>query len=342
MSTVSPELRQHVMGQAQGAVALNIAFIGVSQRLFQALAEQESADSDLLARRAGVDEGYVRRWCDAAFAFGYLDEQDGRFVLTDLGRAFLPDTPGSLMSFAVQSVQSAHMAERAATFMKSGERPGEKVLAERETLLPLFGPMLERSYGPLFEQHILPNVPAFHEVAERGGLVVDLGCGNGWYLRKLAHHFPGLRGVGLDGFAENATQAATLAEREGLGDRLRFSEGDIFHFSIQEPVDLITMSRALHHVWHDRDKVFALFNAHLKPGGSVVIWEPNWPEHRSDLRDPARRQMAFQNLGEHVQGNHFLRADEIEAAFRKVGMEARTYLFLNGNEAVVVGTKPLA
>ena len=49
--------------------------------------------------------------------------------------------------------------------------------------------------------------------------------------------------------------------------------------------------------------------------------------------------MAFQNLSEHVQGNHFLRPVEIETAFREVGMVPETFLFAEGAEAVVVGKR---
>ena len=63
-------------------------------------------------------------------------------------------------------------------------------------------------------QQILPNVPVFSEANQKGGVAVDLGCGNGWYLRKMAKRFPQLRGVGLDGFAENITQATQLAQQE--------------------------------------------------------------------------------------------------------------------------------
>jgi hypothetical protein len=49
--------------------------------------------------------------------------------------------------------------------------------------------------------------------------------------------------------------------------------------------------------------------------------------------------MAFQNLNEHVQGNHFLRPDEIEEALRAVGMRAETRLFAEGTEAVVIGVR---
>lgn len=336
---VSPELRNQILTQVQGAMALHVAFIGIANPLFVTLAAMVSATPEELAERAGVDRGYVARWCDAAFAFGFLDEVERKLQLTDLGRAFLLETPGTVMPFAVQAVLSAHMAERAATFMKSGERPGAQVLAERESILPLFGIMLETTFSTMFEQQILPHVPVYTETEKKSGVVVDLGCGNGWYLRKLAAQFPHLRGIGLDGFAENIQQATRLAQQDGLSDRLTFLEGDIHQFTVREPVDLIAMNRALHHVWSDKENVFRIFREHLKPGGAAVIWEPHWPQQRAALRDPARRGMAVQNLGEHIQGNRFLRPDEIEAAFHGVGMDTQVYLFANGNEAVVVGRK---
>ncbi len=332
------ELRATVLAQAQGAAALNLAFIGVVNGLFDALVQESSVED--LATRAHVDAGYLRRWCEAAYAFGYLDEQHGRYALTDLGRAFRPSTPGSLMPAAVQSMLGAHMAERAAGLMKTGERPGETVLAERATILPWFGPMLEVGFGPLFERELLPKLPLFKDLDARGGVVLDLGCGNGWYLRTLGKLFPRLRGVGLDGFEENIRQAQKQAQLEGLALRLQFHAGDLFTFRADEPIDLIVMNRALHHVWHAQDQVFALLRDTLRPGGSAVIWEPAWPDERSALREPRRRAMAFQNLSEHVQGNHFLRPEEIEAAFLRVGMTTQTQRFVEGTEAVVVGTRP--
>ncbi|MHB8454343.1 MAG: class I SAM-dependent methyltransferase [Acidiferrobacterales bacterium] len=337
---ISQEQRERVIAQAQGAIALEIAYIGVANGLLSQLDRMGQAGAEKLASAAGVDAGYVTRWCDAAFAFGYLSESNGQFRLTDLGQAFRPEVPGTLMPFAVQSVLSAHMAERAATFMKTGERPGEKVLAERESILPLFGPMLEANFGPLFEQQILSQVPAFAEIDARGGVAVDLGCGNGWYLRRLAARFPNLRGIGLDGFDENIRQAVARTSADGLGNRLRFQVGDIYHYTVAEPVDLIAMTRSLHHVWDEKEKVFSILRDSLRAGGVAVIWEPNWPLKRSDLAQPGRKNLAFQNLTEHVQGNHFLRPDEIGAEFERVGMSASVHLFANGNEAVIVGTKP--
>ena len=125
-----------------------------------------------------------------------------------------------------------------------------------------------------------------------------------------------------------------------MATRLTFKAGDIHQFTISEPVDVIAMNRALHHVWSEKDNVFRILKEHLKPGGAAVIWEPNWPHTRAALRDPGKSGMALSNLFEYVQGNHFLHPEEIEAAFHQVGMETSVYLFANGNEAVIVGTKP--
>ena len=123
---VSQELRDQTMKQAQGAVALQIAFIGIANSLFSNLAKLGKATPEDLASQAGMDPEYVNRWCDAAYAFGYLEEKGGKLILTNLGEAFRPDVPGTLMPFAVQSALSGHMAERAIGLMKTGELPGEK------------------------------------------------------------------------------------------------------------------------------------------------------------------------------------------------------------------------
>ncbi len=324
----------------QGAMTLHVAYVGIVNGLFDALHAQPGLSAENLAKATETDPGYVLRWCDAAYAFELLERTEANaFSLTDMGAQFRPEAKGSFMPAAVQTVLGAHMAERAAGLMRTGERPGESVLAERETILPWFGPMLERAFGPVFESEIIDAVPAFKKVNEVGGLVVDLGCGNGWYLRALARRCEKVRGIGLDGFEENITQANALGAKEGHSDRLSFQQGDLHHFTVDEPVNLIAMNRVLHHVWDDKDNVFRIIGQHLAPGGSAVIWEPRWPDSPRTLRQPRARGMAFQNLSEHVQGNHFLRPDEIADELTKAGLKPEVHLFGEGHEAVIVGTK---
>lgn len=331
--------RATIAAKAQGALQLQIAFIGIANGLFKALADQDTLPAEQLAHTTGNDLGYVERWLDAAYAFDLVDHGAGGFALTALGRAFLPDVADNLMPFAVQSVLTAHMSIRASEFMRTGERPGESVLAERPPILPWFGPMLEQQFGPLFEQDILPKIGVFQEADRGEALVIDLGCGNGWYLRALARRYAGIRGLGIDGFSENIAQAEERARAEQMEQRLRFAVGDIYDFTTPEGAQVIAMTRALHHVWDQRERVFDVLRNHLKPGGAAVIWEPNWPVERTALRHPTRRVMAFQNLTEHVQGNHFLKAEEIAAAAREGGLLPEIHLFAGGKEAVVVARR---
>ena len=105
---------------------------------------------------------------------------------------------------------------------------------------------------------------------------------------------------------------------------------------------LIAMNRALHHVWEGGIAPFLdRLRGQPKPGGAAVIWEPNWPDERVTLRQPGWARMAFQNLTEHVQGNHLLGAEEIAAAFLAAGFrETKIHLFAEGQEAVIVARAP--
>jgi len=316
---------EEMRAKAQGATALQIAFIGVVNHLFSLLHELGEASPQELAQRAQLDAGYVERWCDAAYAFAWLERTADRFRLSEEGDAMRPEHPESRMALAIGTVLGAHMAERAAVLMRTGERPGEKVLAERESILPWFGPMLEQTFRPIFTQMVLGHLPILAEVDQRGGLVVDLGCGNGWYLRALLHHYSQLRGLGLDGFEENIRQATELAAREDLSSRVQFAKGDIHHFQLGEMADLIAMNRALHHVWEERGELFARLHAELRPGGALLIWEPAWPKDPQVLREAPYRAMAFQNLSEYIQGNHFLRPEEIENALQEAGFRTQVH-----------------
>lgn len=338
--TREEELRNTFRLKSQGAMSLNIAFIGVVNGLFETLDALGSLDIASLSIHSGMDAGYVRRWAEAAYAFEYLEiMKNGQYTLTDQGRSMRPDHPDSLMPVAIGAIFSAHMADRAAELMRTGERPGEKVLGERKNILPWFGAMLEANFRGIFESEICPGVPVFSEINRKGGTVVDLGCGNGWYLRSLSKKCASIRGVGLDGFHENILQAKQKADEEGLSDRLIFRDGDIKSFAHQGPVDLISMNRALHHVWDEKETVFRILQVHTRPNGAVPIWEPAWPDDFTKLREPKYRHLAAQNLGEYVQGNHLLKPDEIAEQFREVGMRPEIYLFSGGKEAVIVGRK---
>ena len=323
-----------LLAMGQGAMTLQLAFVGVSGGLLPSLVEPRTPPE--LATHAAADPGYTLRWCEAAYAFGLLERDGDTYSLSERGARFLPDRPGTLMPLAVGTVLGAPMADHAVTGLRTGARPGEVVLGERENVGRWFGPMLESSFGPLFANVIRPGVPELANLSD-DARVIDLACGNGWVLRQLASVHALLTGVGIDGYAPNIDDAQRQVGDHA--DRLAFEVGDVVHHHPEHPYDLAFMHRALHHVWPDRRTIFARIVEQLRPDGALVVWEPRWPDAVESLRQPPLRPMAFQNLNEHVQGNHFLSPDEVSAAMREAGLEPVVHTFMDGREMVVVGRR---
>ncbi len=67
-------------------------------------------------------------------------------------------------------------------------------------------------------EHVLPLVPGACADLERGIDVVDIGCGAGRALLKLAKEFPKSRFLGLDLCADAFAASAAEAQSKGLGN----------------------------------------------------------------------------------------------------------------------------
>lgn len=83
-----------------------------------------------------------------------------------------------------------------------------------------------------------------------GGTLLDLGCGSGRLLARLAHGRPDARIIGLDLSGPMLETGRGLLEREGLADRVELRRGDITTFDEQLPerVDVVSCNSALHHL----------------------------------------------------------------------------------------------
>lgn len=96
------------------------------------------------------------------------------------------------------------------------------------------------------ESHILPFVPGLTDRLTEGIRVLDLGCGRGRILHRLATLYPKSRFTGLDQSAE----AIAYAQANGIGlDNLEYQRRDLSDFdrtTESEAYDLITTFDAVH------------------------------------------------------------------------------------------------
>ena len=106
--------------------------------------------------------------------------------------------------------------------------------------------------------------------------VLDVGCGVGHWGRVLLPHLPAnARLFGVDREAAWVEQATTRARSAGLGERTSYAQGDAERLPFPDAMfDLVTCQTVLIHVRDPRAVVREMVRV-LKPGGAVLVAEPN-------------------------------------------------------------------
>ena len=107
--------------------------------------------------------------------------------------------------------------------------------------------------------------------AAHGGRVLDVGCGTGFLLERLAER--GFSGTGIDLSPESVEHARRRLAEIGAADRLTAVVGSAYE-PPEGPYDLIALTDVLEHL-EDPRACLAALRAQLAPGGLVVISTPN-------------------------------------------------------------------
>jgi arsenite methyltransferase len=103
--------------------------------------------------------------------------------------------------------------------------------------------------------------------------VLEVGCGPGFYSRRLARRYPAVRTIGIDRSSRLIAEARRLASLAALTN-CQFREGDVESLSgSTEAVDAIISSRLLLVVTNREPVINEIFRA-LKPGGRLFLTEP--------------------------------------------------------------------
>ncbi len=231
-----------------GALCL-MTSIGHRTGLFDAMRGMSPSTVGEIAKKAGLNERYVREWLGAMVTAGVVevDPTSTRYVLPAEHAAFLTRAAAA-DNMAVFAQYIALMGsvedEIVECFKKGGGVPYER--------FPRFHAVMAEDSGQSvlssLESHVLPLVPGLTDQLARGVRVLDVGCGSGRIMNRLAELYPKSRFTGID----LSSEAIATARGEALGKGLKnieFIARDLSNFDeTTEPQahDFITTFDAIH------------------------------------------------------------------------------------------------
>lgn len=263
-----------------GALCL-MASIGHRTGLLDAMRDQPPMTSAEVASLAGLNERYVREWLGAMVTAGVVmvDPQTARFTLPPEHAAFLTRAAAAdnLAVFAQYiAVLGSVEDDIVKCFKHGGGVPYER--------FPRFHAVMAEDSGQSvlssLESYVLPLIPGVVDQLGRGIRTLDVGCGRGRIMNRLAKLFPKSSFVGID-LSEEAIQAA---RQEALGKGLKnteFMAADLSDFDETagpESFDFITTFDAVHDQARPLNVLRGIYRA-LKPNGVYLMQDIKGSSH---------------------------------------------------------------
>jgi 2-polyprenyl-3-methyl-5-hydroxy-6-metoxy-1,4-benzoquinol methylase len=263
-----------------GATCL-MASVGHRTGLFDAMADGTPGTSAEIAAKAGLNERYVREWLGAMVASAIVDcdADTGTFQLPAEHAACLirAAAPNNLAMFAQYIAELGSVeTDIVECFKNGGGVPYERFNRFHEIMAEDSG----QSVLPALREHILPLVPELIERLEAGIRVLDLGCGRGIALSRMAAWYPNSSFAGYDLSAEAIAWATANAQEQGL-DNLTFQVRDLGTFDRDADAaafDFVTTFDAVHDQGNPRAMVRGIHRT-LAPGGVYLAQDINGSSH---------------------------------------------------------------
>jgi SAM-dependent methyltransferase len=254
-----------------GAFDVAAVYFGIRLGFYESLAADGPATTGELAERTGTNERMVREWLEqqtvTAMIEATRDGDDWLFSLPAEHAAVLldPEAIDGMAGTIRGLLAELAMVPRLLDTFRTGHGipyadygPDE---AEGQAM----------SSRPLYQSQMATWLAALGDVhtrlSERGGRVLDIGCGLGWSSVSIAEALPKVTILGVDLDDASIEAARPIAERAGVADRVRFEAKDAAELA-GAGFDLATMFEMLHDLARP---VEALRVARNAVGGDGVV-----------------------------------------------------------------------
>ncbi len=266
-----------MVGMLNDAALAMMISIGHRTRLFDTMSELPPATSAEVAKSAGLDERYVREWLGAMVTGQIVrfEPATKTFTLPEDHAAMLTRDAGS-DNLAVVTQFIAELGSVESKIVDCFENGGGVPYSEYHRFHEVMAEESGLSVLSSLESHVLPLVPELVAKLERGAAMLDVGCGRGLIIMRLAELYPQSHFTGIDLCHETISFAkGEVARRRLTNVTLEVHDASDFDESARpEAFDIVATFDAI----HDQAKPLSVLKGihrTLKPDGIYLMQDIN-------------------------------------------------------------------
>jgi 2-polyprenyl-3-methyl-5-hydroxy-6-metoxy-1,4-benzoquinol methylase len=231
-----------------GALCLMIS-VGHRTGLFDIMSKMAPATSSGIAAQAELNERYVREWLGAMVTAKVIDvnPETLQFSLPAEHAAFLTRAAAA-DNLAVFAQYIPVLGQVEDDIVECFRRGGGVSYSRYSRFHEVMAEDSGQSVMSSLESHILPLVRGLHDRLSKGIAILDVGCGRGRILNRLASLYPASRFVGMDLSQEAiafAQEEASAADRDNIEFRV-VDLSDFDRTAEAASFDFITTFDAVH------------------------------------------------------------------------------------------------
>ena len=269
----------------------------------------------------------MRAWASAAVSLGFLSKSGNRLLLEkDMEKILLDATSeeflaGQFSYLALRSLDYAHM-DSLFLFGKPRSPTSSFEAIDSAT---------QWDHNSFIKN--LQKDRKANQLLVKGCSFLDVGCGTGGLVKRLASLYPNSQFQGIDPSKSAIVEARSKVSSRGV----RFAVMSAEEMKYSEQFDIVFMGEVLYSI-SSKLKATRLCHRALRPGGKIAIVEGLLPLPHSSNAEEDRLILGMQ-IDYALQGKSFLSRHGIESLLLKAGFKSPKFTDLGGRLFLITGQK---
>lgn len=272
-------------------------YVGEQLSLYRAIADHGPVTVEELHRYTGIHTRYAQEWLEHQTVSGILTTDDESSAAFER-RYRLPEGHAEVLLdrdslnyltplLKVGMASATAMPDMIDAYKSGGGVSWEQLGVDARTgQADMNRPWYLKAIGSDW----FPRVPELDATLRAGGVVADIGCGEGWSTIAIAQAYPNATVVGFDVDRPSIEAATRNAIEAGVSDRTRFHAVDVATLDESGLYDAVVGFEFVHDLARPVE-VLAAMRRMAKPAAPVVIMDENVADEFVSDPDGAERLM---------------------------------------------------